>query len=79
MIHTVYINSQSEYNAVKKEFRKCLMTGGAVIRISENLSIEELHSIRNTFLPLVEPHNVASMIIDEVTKILSQQSTILSQ
>ena len=73
LIHTVFIDTSSEYQAIKKEFRKCLMTGGAVIRIKEGLTKNELLEIRNKFYSLLEPHNVASMIINEVDKKLVER------
>lgn len=69
MIHTIFIDENSEINGLKKEFRKKLMTGGAVIRLKPGLSEEQKNLVRNNFMPHAEPNNIAEMVLKELDSV----------
>lgn len=63
MIHTVHVDPSTTLLALKKEFRKKLMTGGAVLRIAEGLSADEQEQILSTFIDAAEPNNIAELVL----------------
>jgi hypothetical protein len=77
MIHTLSVDENFELSALKKEFRKKLMTGGAVIRIAGDVSEQGIERI---FLKLeeelVDAAPIKNGIIEEVLKeIVRHRST----
>jgi hypothetical protein len=68
MIHTILIDTSVEPEALKKEFRKKLMTGGAVVRLPADLSDTGKNEIFATFAPHARPNNVCSMVLIELAK-----------
>ncbi len=69
MIHTLYIEPGETFLEVKKKFRKCLMTGGGVLRLREGLTNSELESIMKEFEPYVEANGIAEEVLRQVSKV----------
>jgi len=63
MIHKIYVSSETELGELKKNVRKKLMTGGAVLRIEESAPEAELSSIFERFSPAAERNNLAAEIL----------------
>ncbi len=63
MIHTLYVSAETEPAELKKQMRKKLMTGGAVVRLGDELSADELGQIFNRFSPVAERHSVAAEVL----------------
>ncbi len=63
MIHTIYVNADTEVATLKKVFRKKLMTGGAVIRLAEGLDGSGCWKIFERFAPEAVSHNLCSMVV----------------
>lgn len=72
MIHTLFVSATTEPEALQKEFRKKLMTGGAIIRLEKGLSDDDLKLIAERFSPLVQPYNLAALVLEEVTRALGK-------
>lgn len=68
MIHTVYVDANTDVNALKKVFRKKLMTGGAVIRLADGLNEEQMWQIFHQFAADAVSHNVCSMVLRELAE-----------
>ena len=66
MIHTIEVDADTDPEFLKKQFRKKLMTGGAVIRLKKGLSLLECERVVKKFLEFAAPHNFATMVIKEV-------------
>lgn len=66
MIHTIDITKESTPLEVKKVFRKRLMTGGAVVRLSQGLDAETLESLTDAFLLEATEHNVQGAVLREI-------------
>lgn len=66
MIHTIYVDADTEVAALKKLFRKKLMTGGAVLRLADGLTSEQFWSIFERFAPEAASHNLCSMVLREL-------------
>ncbi|MCB0324271.1 MAG: hypothetical protein KDD69_11895 [Bdellovibrionales bacterium] len=79
MIHTLVIDGQSDPNGLLKEFRKKLMTGGAVVRLPDTLSAAELERVVERFTPEAAPHNLHSMVLVEVAKHASLTEALRSK
>jgi hypothetical protein len=73
MIHTLSLDADLDLDALKKEFRKKLMTGGAVIRIPADISEPEIERI---FLKVEEKIGDSApkknSIVEEVLKELAK-------
>ena len=63
MIHKVVLEADSQPKAYKKEFRKKLMTGGAVVTLSEEIGIEEASSLIERFSEGAEPNGVQELVV----------------
>jgi len=68
MIHTILVSPETEHDELKKLMRKKLMTGGAVIRLSSELSNEQLEEICRKFSPLAERFSLAAEVLIQVAK-----------
>ena len=68
MIHRVEIDETTSFEALKKEFRKKLMTGGAVVRIKPGLNEAQLAQIRAEFAPHCKSFGIADEVIKELSK-----------
>lgn len=68
MIHTICVDEATELKSLKKEFRKCLMTGGAVVRLKPDLSTEQISQMIEMFSPGAEPHSLQCMVLEEIAR-----------
>ena len=68
LISTIYVDLDSEPEALKKLFRKKLMTGGAVLRLSPDLQGDDFFRIFDRFAPQAMSHNLCSMVLVELAK-----------
>lgn len=71
MIHTLFVTVDTSPETLKKEFRKRLMTGGCVIRLSTELTAADCQQILDRFLPHYYPNSAAA----EVLRQLAQRAT----
>ena len=79
MIHTICVDDSTEIKALKKEFRKCLMTGGAVVRLKNDLSTEQIAKMIEVFSPGAEPHSLQCMVLEEIARAPQTSPVQLSQ
>ncbi len=68
MIHTLFIEPGDTFLEIKKKFRKCLMTGGGVLRLREGLNLSELEGIEKEFVPHIEPNGIAEEVVKQFRK-----------
>lgn len=68
MIHKILVGPETDIQDLKKEVRKRLMTGGAVVRLRDGLGSEDLEKIIETYCPNVERHGVQASVLIEVAK-----------
>lgn len=68
MIHTLLVSPETEPAELKKEMRKKLMTGGAVIRLAPELSTQELEMICEKFKPEAERFSLAAEVLVQAAK-----------
>lgn len=66
MIHTLFVSPETTFEGLKKDFRKKLMTGGAIVRLLEGLEGEDLRIICERFLPESKRHSLAAMVLEQV-------------
>jgi hypothetical protein len=67
MIHTIELTSKSKPDELKKEFRRLAMTGGVVVRLSPDLSLEDLGKLVRRFLPLARRRNIAYEVLEQIS------------
>ena len=79
MIHTLYVSATTEPEALQKEFRKKLMTGGAVVRLNEGLTETELTSIAERFFADAKRYNLSALVLEEISKVRSLPEALASQ
>jgi hypothetical protein len=63
MIHTVYVDAETDLLGLKKEVRKKLMTGGAVIRLRDGLTPAEQRAIFNRYSSEARPNSIAAQVL----------------
>ncbi len=68
MIHTIEVTKELSHEELKKELRKKLMTGGAVIRIAPGATDEELMIILDRYLPVAEPYSAAAQVLRAIAQ-----------
>ena len=66
MIHRIEVDASSKHEVLAKEFRKKLMTGGAVVRLSAGHTSEDLRCLFNEFAPVAKPHSLAELVLREL-------------
>lgn len=76
MIHVLEIDENSEPVAVKKAFRKKLMTGGGVVRLKAGLSEDQLAHLVEVFSAGVVANGVQAMVLREVAKVSNLSSEL---
>ena len=76
MIHTVYVKPEMTVAELRKLVRKKLMTGGAVIRLADELTGEDCERIYSEFSPNAEPFGLASEVLAELSKHPSLPETL---
>ena len=79
MIHTIYVDSDTELAELKKLFRKKLMTGGAVVRISSDVGHADLETIVGKFSNNVQRYSLQSLVLTEVAKRCSPEEELASK
>ena len=65
-IHKVLLTPDSEPKAYKKQFRKGLMTGGAVVEISEEIDENSALKLIELFSVDAVPNGVQRLVIKEL-------------
>ena len=68
MIHTIVVTPETDPTEYRKQFRKKLMTGGAVVRLSDDLQGDGCRKIYEKFEPLVEEHGIAAEVIRQLAR-----------
>lgn len=68
MIHRIEVTSETDPAELKKLFRKKLMTGGAVIRLAQDVAAEDLRVIFTRFSPGAAPENLNSLVLAEIAR-----------
>lgn len=68
MIHKIEIDDTVTFDALAKEFRKKLMTGGAVVRLRDGLTSEQRERIRAEFEPHCKKFGIADEVIRELAR-----------
>lgn len=63
MIHTIPVAPGITPDELKKQLRKKLMTGGAVVRLRPGLSDAEKHELFEVFAPVAERHSAAALVL----------------
>ncbi len=76
-IHKIKIDSFIELAALKKLFRKKLMTGGAVLELSKNLDNEQLHQLFDEAKKEVQLPGVARLLLIELAELSSSDEKLL--
>lgn len=66
MIHTLVVRPGMSAEELRKEFRKRLMTGGAVVRLPQRLTSEEQQLLVEEFLPIAIPHSAAAEVMRQL-------------
>jgi hypothetical protein len=69
MIHKFEIDDTVTFEELKREFRKKLMTGGAVVRLRSGLTPEQCERIRAEFEPHCNNFGIADEVIRELSKL----------
>jgi len=62
-IHKVILKPDSEIKTYKKEFRKCLMTGGAVVELSDEIGPSEAKNLIEKFSVGLVDNGVQELVI----------------
>ena len=68
MIHTIVVTPETDPEEYRKQFRKKLMTGGAVVRLPVDLAEEGCRRIFEKFEPLAEAHGIAAEVIRQLAR-----------
>ena len=68
MIHTITIQVDTELTALKKDVRKKLMTGGAVVRLADSLSTEEIGILAERYIAEYQPNAISEMVLCEIAR-----------
>lgn len=68
MIHTILVAGDVEPATLKKEFRKRLMTGGAVVRLRAGLTEGDVRSLFEKFVSEAKRYNLGALILEEIAK-----------
>ena len=68
MIHRVCLEKGSELGALKKLFRKKLMTGGAVFELAEGLGEEGQLELIERFSGEAREYNLAGLALETIAK-----------
>ncbi len=84
MIHTLTVDEEFELGALRKEFRKKLMTGGAVVRIPAHLAednIENIFARLDQALDGTVPtrHSIAEEILRELIRHEASSESLLQR
>lgn len=66
MIHKIFVDPETELSALKKLYRKRLMTGGAVIRLEEGLAENELKQLFDRFKLGAEENNLQTEVLEQI-------------
>ena len=66
MIRTFEVGPSTSPTALRKEFRKLLMTGGGIVRLAAGLSEQDLRTIFDSFSPDAVGHNLSAMVLEQV-------------
>jgi hypothetical protein len=68
MIHRILVGPDTRVDELKKLVRKRLMTGGAVLRIAEDVTAGDLRAIVAEFAPGAESHGVQAAVLAEAAR-----------
>ena len=68
MIHTILVAGDVEPATLKKEFRKRLMTGGAVVRLCEGATENDARCLFEKFEAEAKRYNLAALVLEEVAR-----------
>ena len=68
MIHTVEVDTEISPSTLQKEFRKKLMTGGAILKVKSDLSAEDRLALFHRYLELAGRNNLASLVLIELAR-----------
>jgi hypothetical protein len=79
MIHTVFVDAGTEPENLKKEIRKKLMTGGAVIRIRNGLTEAEQRAIFRQFSSEALPNSIAAQVLVQLARLDGVYPEILAE
>ncbi len=75
-IHKVLLKPDTELKAYKKEFRKCLMTGGAVVEISDEIDESSALKLIEVFSVDAVPNGVQRLVLKELKSRFSDSSSV---
>ncbi|MFN8389499.1 MAG: hypothetical protein U0136_04335 [Bdellovibrionota bacterium] len=79
MIHTVFVDTETALPELRKEVRKKLMTGGAVIRLRPGLSGEDRRRLFNSFLPNARPNSIAAQVLVQLAEAPDAEQALLAE
>jgi len=68
VIHVVEIDAEISPDELRKQFRKKLMTGGAVLRLREGLSTQDLEKLYANFVDEALENNLAGLVLAELAR-----------
>ena len=68
MINTLIVDASTELDLLKKEARKLLMTGGAIIRLSDSLTAADCEMLFARFHPAADRFNLAGEVMRQLSR-----------
>jgi hypothetical protein len=78
MIHTVIVDRLATPASLKKEFRKKLMTGGAVLSLSSELSEDDILELVTRFSADAHSNNLSELCLLEIAKLATELPLVRS-
>ncbi len=79
MIHTLVVDADTYLADLKKNFRRKLMTGGAVIRLKDGLTAAEQRAIFNRFRGEAQPNNIAAQVLVQLASLAEADAEVLAE
>ncbi|MCB0344828.1 MAG: hypothetical protein KDD66_06915 [Bdellovibrionales bacterium] len=66
MIHKIFVNQETDPAALKKLYRKKLMTGGAVIRLESGIELPQLCELYEKFCESASQTNLQTEVLEQI-------------